>query len=118
MLVEPDTAERGMPKWTASLYSRPLAAQADPWSGEVGVGYLATSGNSDTTSLNGKLALDYVSGPWKNAFAGSAINSSDDEGSTVYGGGAAGRADAEGGLGAAGEGVEDGEARVGAEGVG
>jgi serine/threonine-protein kinase len=28
MLVEPDTTERGMPKWTASLYTRPLAAQA------------------------------------------------------------------------------------------
>lgn len=66
-----------------ALALSPLAAQADPWSGEVGVGYLATSGNSDTTSLNGKLALDYVSGPWKNAFAGSAINSSDDEGSTA-----------------------------------
>jgi tetratricopeptide (TPR) repeat protein len=28
MLAEPDTTPQGMPKWTASLYTRPLAAQA------------------------------------------------------------------------------------------
>ncbi len=28
MLAEPDTTVQGMPKWTASLYTRPLAAQA------------------------------------------------------------------------------------------
>lgn len=28
MLAEPDTTAQGMPKWTASLYTRPLAAQA------------------------------------------------------------------------------------------
>ena len=28
MLAQPDTTKRSMPKWTASLYSRPLAAQA------------------------------------------------------------------------------------------
>jgi serine/threonine-protein kinase len=28
MLAEPDTSAQGMPKWTASLYTRPLAAQA------------------------------------------------------------------------------------------
>jgi putative salt-induced outer membrane protein len=67
-----------------ALSSCSLAAQAAPWSGEVGLGYLGTSGNSETTSLNGKLALDYVNGPWKNAFTASAINSSsDDEGSTA-----------------------------------
>jgi tetratricopeptide (TPR) repeat protein len=28
MLAEPDTTAKGMPKWTSSLYTRPLAAQA------------------------------------------------------------------------------------------
>jgi hypothetical protein len=28
MLAEPDSTMKGMPKWTASLYTRPLAAQA------------------------------------------------------------------------------------------
>ena len=28
MLAQPDTSPRGMPKWTAGLYTRPLAAQA------------------------------------------------------------------------------------------
>lgn len=45
-----------------------LAAPAwAQWSGEVGVGYLATSGNTTTESLNGKLLLEYDAGSWKNS---------------------------------------------------
>lgn len=66
-----------------ALALSPLAVHAEPWSGEVGLGYLATSGNSDTTSLNGKLLVDYAQGNWKNAFAASAISSADDEASTA-----------------------------------
>lgn len=61
----------------STLLVAPLLAQAAPWSGEAGLGFLSTSGNSDTRSLNGKFLLDYVEGPWKNAFAANAIGSSD-----------------------------------------
>lgn len=66
----------------STLLVAPLLAQAAPWSGEAGLGFLSTSGNSDTRSLNGKFLLDYVEGPWKNAFAANAIGSSDGEEST------------------------------------
>lgn len=61
----------------------PLAAAAEPWSGELAAGYLATAGNSQTQSLNGKLALDYTTSLWKNAFLATAISSADNEGSTA-----------------------------------
>lgn len=67
----------------STLLVAPLFVQAAPWSGEAGLGFLSTSGNSDTRSLNGKFLLDYVEGPWKNAFAANAIGSSDGEESTA-----------------------------------
>ena len=40
------------------------AAAKDGWQGSVGLGFLNTSGNSDTSSLNANVALGYKSGPW------------------------------------------------------
>lgn len=60
----------------------PAVAMAD-WKGEAGAGLLTTSGNSETQSLNGKFALDYLSPQWKNAFVATALNNGDDEGTTA-----------------------------------
>lgn len=60
----------------------PAAVQAD-WNGEAVAGLLTTSGNSETQSLNGKFALDYLSPRWKNAFVATALNNGDDEGTTA-----------------------------------
>lgn len=67
----------------AVLLMLPLTAQAGPWTGELAAGYLATSGNSDTRSLNGKFALTYADLAWKNSFLASAISSADSQGSTA-----------------------------------
>jgi len=66
-----------------ALFCAPTVAVAQSWSGEVVFGFLSTSGNSDTRSLNGKLALDYTEGAWKNSFAATALGSSDEEGATA-----------------------------------
>ena len=55
------------------------SAQAadDPWNGEVALGYLRTSGNSDTQSLNGKAELKHDAEPLHQRFHVSATNTSD-----------------------------------------
>jgi putative salt-induced outer membrane protein len=37
-----------------------------PWSGDASAGYIRTTGNTDSTSLNAKGDLDWKSGPWDN----------------------------------------------------
>ncbi len=48
------------------------AEEEGPWSGAASLGYLSTSGNTDTTSYNTKLGVGYASGDWTHAFAASA----------------------------------------------
>ena len=59
-------------------------AGPDPngWSGEAGAGYLASNGNTKSSSLNAKLALDYVHNQWKNAFLATAFGASDQQEAT------------------------------------
>jgi putative salt-induced outer membrane protein len=47
-------------------------------SGETTLGYLVTSGNAETTSLNAKQALTYAADPWKNSFQATAVNTGDE----------------------------------------
>lgn len=58
-------------------------AQAGNWLGEASLGYLGTSGNTQTRSINAKVAVDYSEQVWKNAFTASAINSADEAGTTT-----------------------------------
>ena len=52
-------------------------AQDEPgFSGRVGLGYLATSGNSDSSSLNGNFELYWNEEPWLHSLTGRVINSS------------------------------------------
>lgn len=51
-----------------------LAQDEDgPWEGKVGVGYLATSGNSDNTSLNAVFSLSRNLDSWHHHFGAQAI---------------------------------------------
>ncbi|TXH04355.1 MAG: DUF481 domain-containing protein [Nevskiaceae bacterium] len=64
----------------ALLCLSPVAwADAGPngWAGEAGLGYLASNGNTKTSSLNAKFALNYVQDQWKNAFLATAFGASD-----------------------------------------
>lgn len=66
----------------ACLSLMPALAQAAPWSGDVALGYLATTGNSKTSSLNGKFSVIYAQERWKNTLSATAINTyADDESS-------------------------------------
>lgn len=46
--------------------------------GSVELGYLATSGNSETTSLNGKFLLQYEQEIWRHGFLAQAVRATDD----------------------------------------
>lgn len=67
-----------------ALFALPTAAAwAGDWSGEVGAGYLSTSGNSDTRSGNAKASVVYKDKPWTNTFTASAVTASSDAGTTA-----------------------------------
>ncbi|MFA5939022.1 MAG: DUF481 domain-containing protein [Sinimarinibacterium sp.] len=61
-------------------FAMPVQAQ---WSGEGALGYLATSGNTSTKSLNGKVKVDYTTDAWKNSFQGLGVYSADQDESTA-----------------------------------
>ena len=67
----------------ALLLSLPAAAQEgegesaepeSPWSGKAGLGYLATSGNTENTSLGADAEIGYATGNWEHQATFSAIN--------------------------------------------
>lgn len=41
------------------------AEEEGPWSGNVSLGYLSTSGNTDTTSYNVKFGVGYITNDWE-----------------------------------------------------
>lgn len=57
--------------------SGPVAAEQEggPWSGKTGLGYLATSGNSESTSLNAFFRLAYSLNSWRHELGAQAISS-------------------------------------------
>lgn len=54
-------------------------ARADRWSGKASLGFLATSGNTESSSLNSGLAVAYALGKWVHALELSAINTREEE---------------------------------------
>ncbi len=62
----------------ALLYALPLvAAEADPLAGKFELGYLATSGNTETSSLNSKLALTYEVDKWRHSLNAAVVHAED-----------------------------------------
>jgi len=58
-------------------------APASPWAGKATLGYLATSGNTENSSLNSAFEISYTTGDWQHLFDVSAINSSEDSATTA-----------------------------------
>ncbi|MFU8816470.1 MAG: YdiY family protein [Pseudomonadales bacterium] len=69
----------------ASVAGSAVAEAADdgPWSGKVRLGYLATTGNSETTNMNFATSVGYATGAWTHGLAASAIGANDDEQTTA-----------------------------------
>jgi putative salt-induced outer membrane protein len=49
------------------------AEEESPWSGALSLGYLATSGNTETTSYNTKFGIGYETDKWAHGFNASAV---------------------------------------------
>ena len=49
-------------------------APESPWSGKATLGYLATSGNTENSTLNSGFALGYKHGKWAHLFEAAAVN--------------------------------------------
>lgn len=67
----------------ATVLAAPVAfAQAEteeeegPWSGNVSFGYLATSGNTENSNMNGSFEVGYERGKWSHLLDAYAINAS------------------------------------------
>jgi len=58
------------------------AEEESPWSGALSLGYLATSGNTETTSYNTKFGIGYETDKWAHGFNASA-NGADETDTTT-----------------------------------
>ena len=50
-----------------------------PWSGKATLGYLATSGNTENSTLNSGFSLGYEAGDWAHLLEAAAVNASENE---------------------------------------
>ena len=57
--------------------------EESPWAGKATLGYLATSGNSETTSLNSGFEVGYTAGNWAHSLTLGAINATQDDATTA-----------------------------------
>ena len=57
--------------------------EAGPWAGKVSLGYLATSGNTENSSLNSSFEVSYTTGKWVHIANGFAINASESNATTA-----------------------------------
>ncbi len=69
-----------LPMFGQGVYA---ADDGGPWSGKAGLGYLATSGNSDNTSLNALFRLSYDLDSWHHQFTAQAIGNVSNEVTTA-----------------------------------
>ena len=59
------------------------AEEEGPWSGTATLGYLATSGNTENSTLNTGLVVGYKIGKWQHTATAKAINSSEEDSTTA-----------------------------------
>lgn len=64
-----------------------LAAEEEesPWAGKATLGYLATSGNTNNSTLNSGFEISYSAGEWKHLFDAHAISATEDDATTPEG---------------------------------
>jgi putative salt-induced outer membrane protein len=53
--------------------------EASPWAGKATLGYLATSGNTENSTLNTGFEVGYASGKWAHLLTAAAISASENE---------------------------------------
>lgn len=68
---------------SALAQSPPTAEEDSPWSGAVSLGYLSTSGNTETTSYNTKFGIGYLKNAWKHSLDVSSNGSDESETTTA-----------------------------------
>ena len=70
---------------TGALQAQEEAApeETSPWSGKISLGYLATSGNTENSSLNSAFEVGYTTGKWAHRLQLQAINSSESDSTTA-----------------------------------
>lgn len=61
----------------------PAEKEAGPWSGKAALGFLATSGNTESSSLNSGFAVAYTAGKWTHSLEASAVFTSEEEMTTA-----------------------------------
>lgn len=57
----------------AVLLAATNAAQADEWGGKIGLGAIATSGNSETSTVQAEFGLDHKRDAWSNELRANAV---------------------------------------------
>ena len=67
----------------APVVSAQEEEETSPWAGKATLGYLATSGNTDNTSLNAGFEVSYTKEQWIHAFKAAAINSAESDVTTA-----------------------------------
>ena len=62
----------------AMMTGAPVLAAEGPWTAKAGLGYLSTTGNSESTSVNGTFDLGYAVGRWTHELGILALGASSD----------------------------------------
>ena len=65
------------------LMAQEAAEPESPWSGKATLGYLATSGNTENSTLNTGLEIGFAKDKWAHQFTAAAINASENEVTTA-----------------------------------
>ena len=73
--------------WSSFSFAQGTAAPAaepeSPWEGAVSLGYLSTSGNTETTTYNTKFAVSHERDKWKHTFDGAGNGAEDTDVATA-----------------------------------
>jgi putative salt-induced outer membrane protein len=59
------------------------AEEESPWSGALSLGFLSTSGNTETTSYNTKFGIGYARNSWKHSFEAIALGADESKTTTA-----------------------------------
>ena len=67
----------------ATAIAQDATEEESPWSGKATLGYLATSGNTENSTLNTGFEIGYTHGKWAHQFTAAAVNASEDDSTTA-----------------------------------
>jgi len=65
--------------------SPPAEREKGPWSGKAALGFLATSGNTESSSLNSAFTVAYTAGRWAHSLEATAIKASENDQTSAEG---------------------------------